>query len=120
MSSFNVTEIEIEFSNGSFADWANGVDEQSPEDVSRWEAAYNKEIIEKVSDSYPHAKVSVVESDDILVATKVFTKIVESDDDPDYKNIETCDADFVIDDYVKVVVDDILAEIVNAGKFWEA
>lgn len=115
----NVTEIEIIFSKGSFAEWANMVDEQNEEDITRWEAAYNKQIEKEIKEFYPHASVEVGEGHERLPRTKYYVNTEESpNNDCDYEFLDGY-ADYFAEEETKQTIDHILTRVASAGLFWD-
>lgn len=116
---FQVTSINVEFSKGSFSEWANASDEQSPDDVSRWQAAYNKQILDEIEKVFPHASIEVGEGYDQLMYTKKTVEVEEVDDDQpaDYEGDEEEDQD-KFGEETSEAIDHILNQVANDGSFW--
>lgn len=116
---FQVKSINVEFSKGSFSEWANASDEQTPDDVSRWEAAYNKQILAEIEKVFPYASIEVGEGYDQLMYTKKTVEVEEvGDDQPaDYQGDEEEDQDRFEEEAAEVI-DHILNRVANDGGFW--
>lgn len=113
-----VTNIEIEFSKGSFSDWANAMEDQSENDVVRWEAAYNKQISDELQKIYPNAEITVGEGYDQLMNTKYHVTTKEVESDGDYDTDDDIGHYLVVDD-VKLQIDAIIETVANDGSFWQ-
>lgn len=109
-----ITEINVTFSNGSFADFANMFGEQNEEDVTRWEQQYNEEIIKAIMAVYPHANVEVEEGYEQLAHTKFYVDCQEVELDEDYEE----DDYFYIHGDVIETVTAVIDEVTNKGNFW--
>ena len=117
-----ITRIDVEFSKGSFAEWANGMEDQLEEDVDRWESAYNEEITKAIQEMYPNAKIEVGEGYDQLSSTKTYVELKEVKSGADYEDTNA-DEDIYhmeIEEDVKLQIDYILSAVADDGKFWEA
>lgn len=123
---YNVTEITVEFSKGSFEEWANGTEPQAPENVERWKSAYNEEIKTAIKEVYPHAEIEVSESYDQTTSTKIYTVTAPTTEaEADYEIADDNEwaiehAHFDLDDKIKGEVDAIIARVSDAGTFWDA
>lgn len=113
---FQVTEVIVTFDRGSFEDWCNASgDECDPDDIARWESAYNTEIAAKLKEIYPHASIEVGEGYDQTGRAKIYIdfKEVESGEDHDVE-------EWKVDEITRMEVDAAIDRIGNWGKFWEA
>lgn len=115
-----VTEIEVLFSNGSFEEWANAMDENDPSDVSKWESKYNKMIEDAISESYPFAEVTVREYHAQLGSTKYYAKVEEvQDNEFDYEFSDNDEGAFIwAQDNAKLVTEAIVFEVSEQAEFW--
>jgi len=117
----NVTKIEIVFSKGSFAEWVNIVEEQDEKDIARWEAAYNKQIEQKIKERYPHAEIEVGEGHQQLAHTKCYVDTQECVDseDCDHEFYDEYIAHYLAQEEAKFLIDEIITQVANAGAFWD-
>ena len=117
-----VTKIEVEFSKGSFSEWANTMEDQPEADIARWESAYNKQIANAIKETYPNAEVEVGEGYDQLMNTKVYAVLEEVEANEDYQD-DNADEDVYamqLEDDVKLQVDHIIGSVADNGQFWGA
>ncbi len=117
---FKVTKIEVEFSKGSFKEFANLYEEQNEEDITRWEIAYNKMVKEAIEKMYPHADVQVGEGYNQLKRTKYYVDCDEADGDDYDRYLPDGYAELaVLEDEVKCNVNDIISTVSSNGMFWD-
>lgn len=117
---FNVTKIEVEFSKGSFEEFANMYDEQDTEDIIRWETAYNKTVKEAIEKMYPYADVQVGEGYNQLGRTKYYVDCDETDGDDYDRYLPDGYAELaILEDEVKCNVDHIISAVSSNGTFWD-
>ena len=62
ITSLDITEIDIQFAAGSFAEWTQSNGDMHPSAwISEWERQYNQIIKSRIEALYPHATVTVGE-----------------------------------------------------------
>ena len=115
---YNVSRIEIDFGKDSFAEWANGMEEQDADDIARWMSAYHAQVTEALQQKFPGAEISVFEGYDQLVRSSTVIQYTSAADGTFEADAEI--VDYMLDPEVDRIIEDVLNRVSNDGSFWDA
>lgn len=115
-----ITQIDIKFGKGSFADFANLYEEQNESDITRWEIAYNGEVKKELERRFPFAVVDVGEGYEQMMNSKYYVDSEEVNvGDFDFEYTDDDMSHYLAREETEFIIQEIVESVANNGTFWD-